>query len=64
MIVDTSNLVTTNMIAERLYVKSCTVSNWKARYHDFPKPVLEFGPSKLYYYPQVEDWYNRFRGMQ
>lgn len=58
---DLADLVAASDIAEFCGASKPTVSNWTARYPDFPQPlvVVARGTAPLYSRRAVIDWYNR-----
>lgn len=55
--VESWGLITSREIADRLHVTRSTISNWKVRYPDFPKPVIR----GVYRWPDVKRWLRRHR---
>ena len=51
-------LVDSAEIARRADVGTSAVSNWIARYENFPDQVKKFGNARVYYWPEVADWIN------
>lgn len=58
---DLDDLVAPSDIAEECGVGKPTVSNWIARYQDFPQPLATVarGTTDLYSRKAVLDWYDR-----
>lgn len=56
MKVELDELMTTANIAELAGVRISAVSNWQARYPEFPDPVFESGGMRLWLRPQIETW--------
>lgn len=57
MLVETDDLVTATMIAERAQVVPTAVANWQARTgNGFPLPVVSLPRTKLWLWPDVEAW--------
>jgi len=60
MLVDTEDLASAGLIADRLGVCKTAVANWKVRHDDFPKPALYAGPKQgtpIYLFSEVERWH-------
>lgn len=55
------DIVGTEHIAERLRIDPKTISQWRARYHDFPEPFLVLGTVGLWDWADVEWWAKRRR---
>lgn len=54
--VDTDDLVTVKVIAERFEIKASAVTNWVRRYEDFPAPLIVVDHVKLWSWQQVKAW--------
>jgi len=55
--VDVDDLVDVRMIAERLgLAHPQTVGNFALRYPDFPEPLGMWGRTRLWSWPDVENW--------
>lgn len=54
-----SDLVGVQDIAQHFEVGSSTVSNWQARYKDFPEPLCCIGMRNVYSLRQIKEWYKR-----
>lgn len=62
-----AGLVTKQQIAEQVQVDLANVSNWAARYEDWPRPFLpvrgfgrhDGGNGTLYWWPEVAEFLNR-----
>lgn len=54
---DVSNLVGHAEIAERLKVRADTVHKWRQRYDDFPEPFADLAIGPVFWWPDVEAWY-------
>lgn len=57
---ETTLLVNTSGIAEKIGVARSTAANYPKRYKDFPEPLEAPGVIgiKLYFWPDVESWFN------
>lgn len=51
-----TTLLTTTDIAELANVTVQSVTNWKKRHQDFPKPVEIYRRAPLYRQHEVEEW--------
>jgi hypothetical protein len=58
MMVHTTDIAGIRDIAEHFGVKPNVVSNWAARYSDFPAPITEVAAGRLWDLVDVVDWYN------
>lgn len=58
---DLDDLVATSDLAEHFYVGKPAISNWIARYPDFPRPLVTVagGHTPLFSRKAVLDWYDR-----
>lgn len=56
MKVELDELMSTSAIAELAGVTMAAVSNWQARYPEFPEPVWVGAGTRLWLRPQIEAW--------
>lgn len=56
MIVDTDDLITAREIGVMLDVGIAAIHNYRSRYPDFPKPVVQKDRSTLWNRPEIEEW--------
>ena len=57
MLVESTNIVGANEIADRLgYKTSQQVHQWRLRYESFPKPVLTMKAGLFWEWDKVEQW--------
>jgi len=55
--INVDDLVDVEMIAERLgLAHRQSVGNWVLRYPDFPEPLGMWGRTRLWAWPDVEEW--------
>lgn len=54
--VDSSELVGTAEIAQRLGVAKNTVYQWERRALGFPNPVVELELVRIWVWPEIESW--------
>ncbi len=52
------DIVTTGEIARMFGVSQPAVSNWTKRYASFPRPLKVIGKAEVYWWPEVEAWYD------
>jgi hypothetical protein len=57
MQVELEQLVAQVDIAQRMHVSNRAVNNWTVRFNDFPKPIVRFGNTPVYYWPDVVQWH-------
>lgn len=50
------DIVGTPQIAAKLGVKPATVSQWRARFSDFPEPLLHLGWQAVWDWQDVQEW--------
>jgi hypothetical protein len=58
---DLTDLVGISDIAKTLDATMPTVSNWRTRYPDFPKPLCRIGNRDVYSLKQITRWYKQFQ---
>lgn len=58
MMVHTTDIAGIRDIAQHFGVKPNVVSNWSARYSDFPMPIAEVAAGRLWDLQEVVEWYN------
>jgi len=56
--IHTTDIAGIRDIAEHFGVKPNVVSNWSARYSDFPMPITEVAAGRLWDLQEVIEWYN------
>lgn len=45
-------------VADQFRVTNCTVANWRKRYSDFPKPVVDLRCGPVFDITEVIRWYH------
>lgn len=56
MKIDPTDLVGVSEIAQRTNVSSAAVSNWAARYENFPAPTVELNGGKFWLWTDIDSW--------
>lgn len=56
---ETEELVGISEIAERSEVSKQAVTNWVARYSDFPRPIVILASGPVFYWRDVVAWLTR-----
>lgn len=59
---EAEDLVQMAEIAERLGMRPQRVTNWAARYEDFPAPITTLSTGRVWSWSQVKAWYDQGGG--
>jgi hypothetical protein len=56
IMVDTADLMTLTMMAASVGAARSTLSNWRERFEDFPKPIISVGHVELFSWEQYVEF--------